>query len=728
MRRRLVCALCIALGAAASAREQPDHAASAADLRGQLAAARAEPGNADATDDLLRRLIETSPEDPEAPTWMLDRAELALQRAARDGAASSLMFGIPGREQPIWVSMHAAAAAELCAQARAAIDAAVARLEGELLEPGTDAEQARVTAARVEPLLAMLIETEQAVRLPEIEFAAVALRALGEPQHEPRERALRESLARLAGGGTMRDALASPRAALLGAALLLRSDDGAARDAASRLLERLLGPLGAGKPGEPQRTIAPSDAVRLCMALIACGRESDAERMPCPGRGEDWLVDLLLAEARARVQMRSVQRGGENATDGIVRAAGHLMRIAERYDGGAAALDTAAGPSALRQLVYEKVATLVPPGSAWALIDPEIALARAWMLRSVNLPRDVRPERAASAECLALLEAVAARSDAHDAVRAQARWLLAAEHVRSSGHRETAACDALVRIVVELPRTRLARAAAEKIVREHAPDLSGEVVVFESHRQAAAVASALRLLAADDPPQDATLAGLAVALVGHGGVCGDTWSEAVAACQRIAAADQHERIARLLTSRIDAMLHATQPVQERVDALAAAAKWLEARGQAWRSLELRLQRAELIIERGTSHDARAEIDALVGSAMDRAGTIERARLRTLRGIALRRAGDDAAAMAEFRAVAAECERDARSTGDRAAAREAFWSAWAEMLEIAAASSGDAPERAEQARRHRQRLELLDPSLGGEPWAGRIRAATGSQGK
>ena len=293
--RSIACALSIAIGAVASAREQPDHAASAADLRGQLAAARAEPARAEATDELLRRLIERAPEDPEAPTWMLDRAELALQRAAKDGAVSSLMFGVTARAQPAWVSMHAAAAAELCGQARAAIDAAVARLEGELLEPGVDAEQARMTAARLEPLLAMLIETEQAVRLPEIEFAAAALRALGEPQHESRDRALREALARLGGGAL--EALRSPRTALLGAALLLRSDDAPARDAASRLLDQMVRVHAGDRHDESERPLAPGDAVRLCMALIVCGREADAVRVPCPGRGEDWLVDLLLAEA-----------------------------------------------------------------------------------------------------------------------------------------------------------------------------------------------------------------------------------------------------------------------------------------------------------------------------------------------------------------------------------------------------------------------------------------------
>lgn len=734
MRRTLVLAVCVAAGVCASVHAQTNNApTSIAELRQQLAAARANPGAGDIAEDLLQRLLEAAPLDPEAPTWMLDRAELALQRAERDGAASSVMFGVPSPEQPAWVSRHAAAAAELCGQARAAIDAAVARLEERLLAPGADAEESKAVAAQIEPHLARLIEVEQAARLPQLEFAAAALRALSEPANEPRERSLREMAPRVLGatngtGGGGGVGGASPRVVLLAAALLLRADEGVARDAASRLLNQLSHAHAGDSSGEPDQPLAPIDAVRLCMALIACGREADAALLPCPGRGQDWLVDLLLAEAHTRAQVRAIQRTGESANDGGVRAAASLLDIAKHYDGGAAALDTAAGPSALRQLIYEKVAMLVPPGSAWASVDPELALARAWTLRSVSVPRNDHPERSASAECLALLEAIAARSDAHDAVRAQARWLLAAKHVHSAGQGGAAACDALARLVVELPRTRLARAAAEKIVREHAPDLTGSDVVFESHRQAAAVASALRLLAADEPPRDETLARLAVALVGHAEVSGDTWAEAVKACERIAAPDQRERIARLLTSRIDPMLQATQAVQERVDALSAAAQWLDRRGEAWRSLELRLQRIELIIEAGASYETRAELDALAGSAMDRAGTVERARLRAVRGIALRRAGDDAAAMAEFRTVASEFERDARSTdAARVPARQAFWCAWAEMLEIAACA-GDAPERAEQARQQRQRLELLDPALGGEPWAGRIRAATGTQSK
>jgi hypothetical protein len=50
-------------------------------------------------------------------------------------------------------------------------------------------------------------------------------------------------------------------------------------------------------------------------------------------------------------------------------------------------------------------------------------------------------------------------------------------------------------------------------------------------------------------------------------------------------------------------------------------------------------------------------------------------------------------------------------------------------ELGAGGSGEsAAERVQQALRHRERLALIDPELGGEPWAGRIRAATANDGR
>lgn len=729
MRRTLVLAVCVAAGVCASVHAQTNNApTSIAELRQQLAAARANPGAQDSADELLQRLLEAAPLDPEAPTWMLDRAELALQRAERDGAVSSVMFGVPSPEQPAWVSRHAAAAAELCGQARAAIDAAVARLEERLLAPGVSDERAKAIAAEIEPHLARLLEAEQTNRLPELEFAAVALGALSEPPSALRERTLREATARMgqSAEGPRAGGRGAMRSRMLAAALLLRSNDAAAGESAARLFDgprRELERRHESAAGLPPSALAPMDAVRLSMGLILCGRIEDAALVPVPGRGKDWLVDLLLAEAEARAAVR-----GGDSPDARVRGAGLLLKIALRHDGPSDVLDTSHGPSAMRRLVYEKSGALLPAGADWATIDPELALARAWMLRTNRVPNDSQPATASSAECLALLEAVGARGDAPVAVRAQARWLLAAEHERFGLRDNVAARIALARLVIELPQSTLAHAAAERIVQNHAPDMRGPEPTFDSREQRGDVVAALRLLAAADSVEDRVLGAFVLALVGHPEASAADWREAAAACERMGAPHLRERTERVVTAQLDDVLRAERPVDERVEMLAAAAKWLEARGEAWRSLELRLQRIELIIEAGANVDARAELDALVASAMDRAGTVERARLRAARGMALRRAGDDAAAMTEFRTVASEFERDARTAdAARAPARQAFWCAWAEMLEIAACA-GDAPERAEQARQQRQRLELLDPALGGEPWAGRIRAATGTQSK
>ncbi len=681
----------------------------------------------------LRKVVESAPADDRAPTWMLDLAALELDAIARQCDDASALFGVPTPAQIARVERAARLAATLIDRAESAAQSVIARLEAQLLQPGIDRAAAAAIAARNEPTLTRLVDAELGARIPLLRADAAALVAVTsrEPAVSTQARAEAMPLIARAPSPGLREEV---HKRLLTAALLVRSPDAQQRESARRQLEWILG-NAASNPATPDTSsLSNADWVRLQMALIRCGQTVAAAKAPCPGRGEDWLVDLLLAESRLSAA-RSAPAGATSAgTSVLVPALAQILAVVDKYT-GADDLDATGDPSPLRRLVYDKIGSITAPGLAWSSLDPQVALARAWSLRAEDGQLD--------SEAGALLMQVAGRADASPQLRARALWMLAANTPAAPAQADPVASPFLLRLVRELPNTRLAMAAAERIVdaspvREVPASCT---IAWPTESARADCAEALRLLVRADTSSEALAYRLiATLLSGPAAPTVGELEQASAVYARLSAAPVvlRTRAEACLADAFDRALSTPQDPVNRDTTLRLAADFFAGRGSDGprRSLELTLDRADAALAARLRPPDRiaAELRPLLGSALDVSSTPDRARLRLLLGVALRAAGELPASLELLRTVADEYEPDARATDPaRARARIAFWNAWAELIEIVRSGSSapahaDDAERVRNAQRYRERLELLDPNLGGEPWAGRIRAAAGGISK
>lgn len=135
---------------------------------------------------------------------------------------------------------------------------------------------------------------------------------------------------------------------------------------------------------------------------------------------------------------------------------------------------------------------------------------------------------------------------------------------------------------------------------------------------------------------------------------------------------------------------------------------------------LRLLLAEARLHAGDAVSSD-ELSALLADRTILARPDGPARVHLALGRAMLRGGDAAGAFAELRAAADLFAQVPPPPG--AARPEGFWFAWTLMLEILAGQNADG-SRSAVIRSQIAHLELIDPGLGGEPWAtriGRVRA-------
>lgn len=657
----------------------------------------------------LIRQIESAPGDDLAATWMLDLAAMRLSCIMRTCDEASVLFGIPTAAQVQAVREAVLSSSDLVERAAAAAAVSVERLEARLIDSDHSPEAARELAAVVEPTLNRLVDVELAVRIPtlRIECATLAAAIVDAASAEQK----RNAAHRLITAARPRGIAAEARNRLLAAAVMLRMPGPQHGETARRQLQWVVSNLGK-QDGGGDASLDAAAIVRLHMALIRSGRADDSAKLDCPGRGEDWLVDLLLAEATAAAGKSPESLGG-------------LLAVVRKYGPGTAELDSIAEFSALRQSVYKKIGFVTGPGTMWRQMDPEIAFARAWSLTSAAGVPD--------AEAGALLGEVAASESADAALRARAMWMLASANPQSKWS---------ARLVTEFPGSGLAVVAARALVDSLPNEDAGspcEATPWKSEAERGDALAAMRIVLAASP-SDANIVGRYVrGLIGNGSVPTAAELSAAAAATALldSASPQREQLRTCVSEAFERALQTPEDAAARDAILRAAAAWYAgfgAEGKA-RADQLRLERVEaaMVSELEPAATSLTDLRALLGSSLDAPGSASRARLRLAIGIAQRRAGQVQAAFATLRTVAEGFEGDARTEDlARREARMAFWSAWSEMLEILVSSdlaAGESGEvRVQQAQRQHERLELLDPELGGEPWAGRIRAAAGGGGK
>jgi hypothetical protein len=684
-------------------------------------------------DELQRRLIAAAPADDRQATWLADRCATALERAAAEGVDVAVLVGVPTPARADRARALAAEASGLAERASEAASRTVARLEAQLVDRSGGAD-AKAKAEAAEASLQTLIEVEQGQRIPYLRALAKVLLCAAQPDRVTRDgaQAAARELAQLA---PATPALDASRRVALGLALVhaVGGPTGAGRVPADKGAEVLsaaaaqLRPVAEGyAPGA--RGAEGATALRARLALIRAGADAGSRPRGADGAVEAEL-DLLEAEAKAAALLDRSRREPSRQAEHVGAAVKGLLAQA----GG--------GDEGRRARVYELVSACVPAGVGLETLPPEATLARGVTMARLAGPGD----RAARSEAAGLLAGLAARADAPAELRCRARWERAV--ILAGLDDAPAELDAVAEVLrapegcAEVPRAArrivelFARqqrasggagaglAALPEAWRARAPALREALaaLVKSDAKDAERWRGELARLVAGEIAEATTLDALAAALTRADGVAG-----AGGAAPPVVA----DALWRVIDGRRGAAAEVTSRAGETSGRLSwgALAPWA-GRALAWaraadkdREPAYALVLGEALSGAGDAQ-ALAVLDGLSGGPVDHPDSPLWARFRMALGRAQRTAGEDAKAMATFRSVA-----DRYEGAPGTSAREpAYWAAWCEMLELLQAQAGSG-ERAGDVRAAIKRLELLDPNLGGSPWAERIRAVRAKVGE
>src|SRR5262249_52796208 len=111
-------------------------------------------------------LVELAPEDPRAPSWLIDRAAYTIDRLGDDGTDNAVLVGLPSgpqRRRCVAASLEALRTLE---QARSIAETTTARLEESILDLRGEHGDVAGKAAEAERDLHRLVDLEQAQRIP----------------------------------------------------------------------------------------------------------------------------------------------------------------------------------------------------------------------------------------------------------------------------------------------------------------------------------------------------------------------------------------------------------------------------------------------------------------------------------------------------------------------------------------------------------------------------------
>jgi len=764
-------------GAAPAMGEGAAPAAAPSDVEALLAAIADAPTLEEAI-TARARLIDLAPDDERAPTWMVEQAAAVLDRIAADGSEAAVLLGIPTARQRERAEEAAAEALMLIARADDAATRIVERVQARLIDGTGSPEAVRRRAQEAERTLARLVDLEQGIRIPYFRGRAAVVLSAVQASRASREEFARvalESLGKLKLGTVAAEA---SRRVALAAVLLNRGErDAPAREQARTLLRWVVeqpvhaGGGGAGSGAADVRSVPdPVTRAQAWMGLmLAAGSEEElravredlalaaitepfvvADAREPSRRAADPLLALLVAEAATRASLAMVEAG----TDGRERAAkldaafAPLLTLLRRED-------LREHRAALRPLVLAKVGSATDRLMPMDRLDAMVPLSRAVMLARGSSPGD-----RARVEAAALLRAVADRHDAGEA-RPEALWELAVILWESPEAGDAvAAVETLCRLAAEFPESARAAEAAKKAVELSRYTLgqlaAGEAQVKDGADPALvdklgtlyarALDLAVKLAPADpDSAQQrlerARLVLDAAAVGSERAMTPEELDSALNALEGVPESDPRRAEAdRVAAVAIDRALEAARTAVARAveadagrEELAPAARerlvgiarravqWAQSRRPS-EADRYRLVLADALIDAG---DARAA--AIYQDLADRAapGSELRVRARLGLGRAQRARGQNESAFATLRSLVDDLERAASQRRPPTKHRpEAYWLAWAEMLEILAADNRDG-RRSDVIRLQINRLELVDPAFGGGEASRRISAVRSS---
>ncbi len=733
--------------------------------------------------DVRIALADARPGDDLAATWLIDAAAGVLEPLGRDGSQASVLLGVPTDAQRAACESAAKRGLELLARAQAAADAAVERLQADLLDPAKK-NRAAAESQRVEARLAALVDVEQTQRIPYHTGVCQALLAACANDAPSRTEHVRAAVTALSDReiGSMTGE-AARRVALAAALLLEPRGLDELREAALEQLawvtQRARQAWGGDAP-DAAASVGRLTALAARMGEIVATRppasidDAREEVAAAAARGDS--SSLLLAEAHARVILADPARRFANAAERSAAAAGLVL---EAYQAMPDATDAEhARRERVRHAAYEKVAALTPASVLAAAtrargtgLPAEVALANAVVLsrRAAEAggegEGDAEFKAAARAQAAALLESLVKREDlSPPALRGDALWELAVLESQSDEPADNArAMEALLDLAYapsgEGRQSRAALQRSAKAVSAGA-ELGRYVSAQPSVRADAALAARVRrayrpllqmMLAREDVATPGVWrAELARVILDDalaatsGAVTLATLDEVLAQLKpvrdaAVAESGAAQTAARAIDAARSSAEAALREAEQTGDAQAKDAARrgvirVQERALAWQldhadpaAAATRLRLAEMLLEVGDPR-AMEHLPPLADADGPRPG-VDPFRLRLAQARAERLAGKTEQAFQHLLALATDLDRPVGVEGQPAYAPRPplFWAAWCELLEILAADNhaGDAGDRSGTIRLHIRNLELIDRSLGGGVWEKRIRAVEAS---
>ncbi len=646
--------------------------------------------------DLRDDLIREAPDDPRAPTWLLDEAAATIDRVDLNGALPAVRFGVPTAAQRRAVELAARDAHRHLVEARQRIDASIERLETELLagvdDPNAPSDAARLGA--IERDLARLIDREQLSRLPYYMGLTASMRVLVE-----QDDAAQQSHAKLVAASLgdldlpPGEALARGRVAIGSTILALGDDEPPALSTAHEWFERARDASSSG-----------TSTVRIDTIL---GLASVLSRRPGVTPDAVWAAahtiispvpdDPRLALRASEGVAVSIVRVANNDAGWLGEAIRPILSLPERTPSGERL--------AWEHLVYQKIALLSAPTWPFELLPAEVAYARA-------IAESTNGLIAGTAESDRLLRSVADRPDA-GRFAPKAMWELAARQADSEDPAvlidTIGLLDRLVRSAPASPEAANAAGAAPVVGRyayeaslgtTHAPDAERAYLI------------ALRLGAFATPATDDAVrwrASLALLISERPGLVPDPdarLDELLRAMEAIPAnAPETRALHGVLRRAIDSR-------SEPIDAVTAtrAYDWARTRSDPDEPY-LRFVTAGALLEVDPALALRLLVPMVTEEPTPDDIDVDRA--SALLGIAQRRTGSRDDAFGTLRELTASLER-------RSITGPTYWMAWAELLEMLAEDNDDG-SRSPTIRLQVRRLRVLDASLGGPPSRARIEA-------
>ena len=738
------CVAAISLAAPARARQPiPDLESQLAEtqkkLRDPATDAAAKIALLDARDDLERKLIAAAPDDDRAPTWLADRAAAAADLAARDGAALHVLYGIPTQPERDRVHNAASTSLELATQAETAAHKAEARLEAKLVDRAHP-DLARAQAPEIEAKLNILLDVEQARRIPYLKAAAAILECAAGLDPAKCNAALAAAKQLDAIPPTQDPSANAPesddlRALAIGDALLRAASTGRARaeDALAEAAKHFAPLSHRYQPFAP----GAGTLLRARLGMIRAAQDPGARPRSADPAAEREL-DELEAEDRAAAMLDRAARE-PSSRDALVAQA--VAALLGSIDGAA--------PEApgRRAAIYERVSIAIPPSVSFARLPPEALFAKAVVrIRTAGMADAV-----ARLEAIGLLSQVVDRADAPESLRAQARWERAV--IAQAGPDRLADLDAVAAVCRADSSTPHAMIASRRVAELFAGQLAAAKEPTADPLGALpqpwlarlpAMNEALRFLLRAPEPQLPQWRELTIRLAFHD----LTATSDAAAIDRaldaselvtpgpspLAALPGGEALAEAIDKEVQRRHAAALEHAGKAAAITAAKReWesilpLEQRAAAWsvgrdkpRSTTYSFLLGESL---AGAQDARsaATLSSVVGSDIDQPDSPLWVRFRLALAHARRLSADDAGALAILRALADHFE----GAPGISARDPAYWAAWSEILSILQSQNTDGARSAD-IRAQIKRLELLDPNLGGPPYAqpiAELRTAVG----